>query len=116
MRQISNAKSKRKFFFRRFATGTGLLSSEDIEKIRHNLDQLESTFRTPELHGFGSIRTWAFAVQVEWPVNDVSNLMGHWNVMNHYQSMIFSDVSTQRDSFGIRTEQGSQGDAGNHTP
>ena len=116
LRQIQNAKSKRKFFLRRFGAGTGVLRSEDVEKIRDNLDRLESTFRTPELHGFGSIRTWAFATQEEWPVNEVTSLMGHWNVMNQYKSLIFRNVSTRRDSFGSRTEQAAEGDAVNRAP
>jgi DNA phosphorothioation-dependent restriction protein DptG len=101
LHETRNAKSKRRHFFRRFAAGIGSLSKEDVEKIRSSLDELENAFRTPELHGFGSLRQWAFSRRGDWDQHEIFAITGHWQTMHHYQSVIFGDVSTNQNSFDM---------------
>jgi hypothetical protein len=99
VRQLQAARSKRRYFFSRFGDGFGAVSAQMIVEAKDDLTTLESQFRTPELHGFGNIRTWVFDTPADWPVPHTSALMRHWNSLSHFLHGVFSDCQTPRTSF-----------------
>lgn len=99
VRRLQNQRSKRKFFFSHYANGFGAVTSDIITKARQDLDSLEQDFRTPELHGFGNIRSWVFDTPQDWHTQHSGKIMGHWNILSNFLHCIFSDYSTPRTSF-----------------
>jgi hypothetical protein len=99
IRQLQNQRSKRKFFFRHFAAGFGPVTAAALTSASDALDSLERDFRTPELHGFGSIRSWVFDTPADWHTQHSGAIIGHWNVLARFLHQVFADCSTSRTSF-----------------
>lgn len=91
---IRSKKSRKRAFVDTFSGGVGPISSDEVSGYASSVERLDSGFRTPELHGHGSIRLWAFEPIGQWPVEGSSKLRGHWNAMNRAVNTVFRDVST----------------------
>jgi hypothetical protein len=93
VKKLQSQKSKRKFFFRHFSDGVAGISRTHLESVSEDINFLESNHRTPELHGFGTIRSWAY--RAEDKIGSESHqLMGHWNILNRFIHQVFVDSAT----------------------
>lgn len=99
VQQLQSQRSKRRFFFAHFANGFGCVTPEMLISARETLTRLEQDFRTPELHGFGNIRGWAFDSPSDWYAQHSGEIIGHWSVLSEFLFAIFADSSTHRSSF-----------------
>jgi hypothetical protein len=99
VRQLQQQKSKRKFFFNHFAKGFDGVTPETLERAKNDLSRLEQDFRTPELHGFGNLRSWVFDTPADWDTTHVAAILGHWSVLSDFLHRIFAEYSTSRTSF-----------------
>jgi hypothetical protein len=99
MLAVDRKHSPRRAFFKHFNDGVGPFTSEDIDQYKKAIDELERRYRTPEMHGHGSIRLWAFNPISTWPIEESSSLLGHWNMLNGVIHKSFLDVSTALTSF-----------------
>lgn len=91
--------SPRRAFFRLFGQGVGNFSAEDVQAARDCLEKLESQYRTPELHGEGALRTWAFDPITDWPVPSTSELLHFWNLLQTALFKSFEKANTRLSSF-----------------
>lgn len=98
IRQLGAAKSKRRFFFSRYADGVGEISAELIKNAKQDLESLESSYRTPELHGYGAIRGWVFDTPDDWVTPHISEIMAHWNMVSNFTHEVFKKFKTKRTS------------------
>ncbi len=74
--------------------------------MSETLTDLESRFRTPELHGSGSLRTWAFDPIGTWPVRESGEILRFFGVANEAAHSVFASVSTSVTS--IEHEDGTE--------
>jgi len=101
---VDRKHSPRRAFFRHFNNGVGPFTSEDVNTYKEAIDEFEQRYRTPEMHGHGSIRLWAFDPISAWPIEESSKLLGHWNILNGVVHKSFSHVSTALTSFDEHQE------------
>jgi|SRR5580704_2608902 hypothetical protein len=99
LQRLQNQKSKRRFFFREFSNGFGPVSSALMSQAKADLERLEGNFRTPELHGFGSIRGWVFDTPDHWDSTDCWALLGHYSQLSKFIHQVFAESSSSRCSF-----------------
>ncbi|MCS6328572.1 MAG: hypothetical protein H8K06_16020 [Nitrospira sp.] len=99
VRRLQGQRSKRRFFFTHFAAGFDDVTPEMVALASDALTKFEQDFRTPELHGFGNIRGWAFDSPSDWLSQHSSDLMGHWAVLSEFLFAVFAKSSTQWSSF-----------------
>lgn len=92
--------SPRKAILNLAKDGIGPLTRAELDQIEKDIAALEESFRTPEAHGYGSIRTWAFDPISSWPVRESAQLMAHWNLLHQTIGRIFKKASTNITSFG----------------
>lgn len=104
VRRLQNQRSKRKFFFSHFAKGFGAVTPDMLYEVNDDLERLEQEFRTPELHGFGNIRTWVFDSPEDWDTRHSGAIMGHWNTLSTFLQRLFHDCSTHRTSLDSETD------------
>jgi hypothetical protein len=71
------AKSRRKSFLSLSRT-IPQIGADTASAICQNLEQFDNTFRTPEMHGTGSLRKWSFLME-SIDRNPMADLMGFWN-------------------------------------
>jgi hypothetical protein len=93
-RMERSRRSHRKIFFNVFSKGIGPFTEDNLYKYKESIESLESSYRTPELHGFGAIRLWAFEPVGSWPVKGSVELIAHWNTLNEAIRLLFSAEST----------------------
>jgi hypothetical protein len=75
-KKYDNSNSKKREF-RKIAINSGTISCEFANDIHELLEKFDNYFRTPEIHGTGTIRKWSF---IEPMVDNPSfQLMGYWN-------------------------------------
>lgn len=96
--------SPRRAFFKHFKNGVGSFTSEDLNTYKKAIDKFEHGYRTPEMHGYGSIRLWAFDPISAWPIEESSKLLEHWNILHGVVHKSFSQVSTPLTSFDEQPE------------
>lgn len=99
LHSLDNAKSKRRFFFKRYKCGVANLLPEEIHEANNDIKTLDEKYRTPELHGYGSIRGWVFDTPAEWGTPYLSGNMAHWNMVSKFAWKIFEEVSSKKSSF-----------------
>ena len=81
--------------------GLGPLSSDDITQIKKDIQHLEEIHRTPEAHGYGSIRLWAYEPFANWPIKESGEIIGHWNLLHSTIAKVFAEASTSNSSLGV---------------
>ena len=87
-------RSRRTAFFNAFSKGIGPFTADHLHRYKESIESLESSYRTPELHGYGAIRLWAFEPVGSWPVKASSELIGHWSTLNEAIGLLFASEST----------------------
>lgn len=99
MRILQNRRSKRKHFFSRYGRGIGTVSVDTMSKALADINNLERSYRSPELHGFGIIPPWVFESPSTWPYGHTSPILGHWSMMQQFLDQVFEEARGRRTSF-----------------
>jgi hypothetical protein len=92
-------RSRRTVFFNAFLGGIGPFTAGHLSRYKESIESLELGYRTPELHGHGAIRLWAFEPVGPWPVEASSALIGHWSILNEAIALVFAADSTSATSY-----------------
>jgi hypothetical protein len=76
--KFRNTKKGRRKAFLQTVGDHSSISRPALERLISDLECFESTFRTPEIHDTGSIRTWSFTI-ADFPGSPHELLIGYWN-------------------------------------